>query len=65
MMTDEERQVADTIAEAMQLFRRLPPQHPNELADFAHGVHECQTILMARIARRVEPEYWPIKMVVG
>ena len=56
-----EKACLDSIVKAYNLFTELDRQHPNELIDFTNAIHTCQYIIGMRIARKYEPEIFPIK----
>ncbi len=60
-LTFEEGEVMDALITAWNKFIKIERQHSSELNDFAAGIHRCQDLLAARIARREYPEGWPIK----
>ena len=60
-LTNDEGRVMDALIMAWNQFVGLDRQHPDELRDFADGIHKCQDCLALRIARRIYPEGWPVK----
>lgn len=52
-MTPEESEVVARLAEAWNLFVRLPTIHPSDQAEFAHAIHQAQNIVLARPVLRV------------
>lgn len=60
-LTDDEGKVHDALIEAVNIFARLPRQHPDEMRDFVDGIHKCQDQLAVRIVRRHYPKGWPDK----
>jgi hypothetical protein len=60
-MNTIEKEVLECLVRAWNLFNKLPKQHPDELRDFADGIHKCQYLIGMRIARKVEPRSFPIK----
>ena len=58
----KEKEIAEYLIKAWNLFTELERQHPCELDDFANGIHQCQNILGFRTLRRDYPETYPIKM---
>jgi hypothetical protein len=60
-LTAGEGEVMDALVAAWNRFSELTHQHPDELRDFADGIHRCQDLLAVRIARREYPKGWPIK----
>lgn len=61
-LTPDEQSVMDKILDAYNAFCKLDRQHPNEGRDFTDGIHKLQSIMALRIARRVYPKGWPIKI---
>jgi hypothetical protein len=43
----------------LELYYKLPVQHPSEVQDVIFAVHLIQGILALRILRREHPEGWP------
>lgn len=60
-MTKSELKILDSLVDAWNEFGKLESQHPDEVRDFADGIHKCQGILGMRIARKHEPKIFPIK----
>lgn len=60
-LTDEEDIIGNDLVDAVQRFAALPQQHPNEINEFVTAIHQCQHLLIMRIARRHYAEGWPIK----
>lgn len=58
-LTEAEGRVMDALVAAVVAMRDLPVEHPDERAVFAHGIHECQSLLALRVARRAFPSGWP------
>ena len=54
-MKKEEKEVLDDLVNAWNKFVKLDKEHPEEINDFADGIHKCQYVLAMRIARQVEP----------
>jgi hypothetical protein len=57
----QERKVLDLTAECWNEFVKLKSTHPDELNDFADGIHKLQYILGMRMVRRDHPDIFPIK----
>jgi hypothetical protein len=53
-LTEEERLILDKLAEAWNLFVKIPVQHPMHQQEFAHAIHAAQRIIMSRPTARVE-----------
>ena len=47
----KEKEIAECLIKAWNLFTELERQHPCELNDFANGIHQCQNILGFRTLR--------------
>lgn len=60
-LTEVEGLIMDSLVDAWNEFIKLPKQHPDEINDFADGIHKCQYILGMRILRRDYPEGYPCK----
>lgn len=50
--------ISDLLVRVWNTFLELDPQHPDELNDFKNGIHQLQYVLMARGARRSNPEIY-------
>jgi hypothetical protein len=61
-MTKEELEVIDYLRKAWGAFLKLERQHPDEERDFADGIHKCQYLMGMRVARRVDPLLFPVKV---
>lgn len=59
MTTDEEKAVAMKFAEAWTAYLSLKDRDSNADAEMNAAVHRCQDVIRGRIARRVDPEFWP------
>lgn len=55
-----EKICSNFIIQLWNKFNDLPSQHPDEKNDFKNAIHQLQYILMAREARRNNPERFPI-----
>ena len=58
-LTKKEQLVMDKLMECYKAFIELDEEHPDEMRDFADGVHRIQDVLAVRIVRRVYPKGWP------
>lgn len=52
-LSSEEAAVLDLLAEAWNAFTRLGQEHPDQSAEFRHGIHALQCQIMARPTRRL------------
>lgn len=52
-LTDQERAVLDTLALAWNEYLALSKAHPDQDAEFRHGIHALQHQIMARPTRRM------------
>lgn len=50
--TVTEQAVLTKLVEAWNLFIALPVEHPDQLAEFRHGLHDLQRQIMVRPLRR-------------
>lgn len=57
----KEEKILKYLAEAFNLFSELYKQHPDELNDFADGIHKCQYVIGMRYAREHRPDLFPMK----
>lgn len=57
-LTLQERQVLDLTAELWNAFAALPDKHPSDAAEMQRDIHDIQNRIMARAARRNEPEFF-------
>ncbi len=60
-ITQAERDISDHLIEAFDNFLKLDRQHPDEVHFFRDGIHQCQLMIAARIARKAEPDVFPVK----
>jgi len=51
-MTEQERALVMMLAEAWNEFTALPIEHDDDNAEFRHGIHALQRMILARSARR-------------
>ena len=56
-----EEEILTDLVNAWNKFGKLESQHPNELEDFADGIHKCQYVLAMRFARESRPDLFPKK----
>jgi hypothetical protein len=65
-MTPRERKVIDLLVQTWNSYLDLcdneGSQHPNDMDDFANGIHDCEKIIALRIARREDPDTFIIRM---
>lgn len=54
MLTAQEKQVLDHLAEAWNEFCKLEVQHPNHADEFLISIHHAQRIVMCRSVSRDE-----------
>jgi len=52
VMTEQEKQVVLKLAEAWDMFNKLPTEHTMDRMEFCMNIHACQEKVMARQARR-------------
>ena len=52
----KEKELVKKLADIYNEFTDLYSQHPNELSDFADGIHRCQYVLAMRMAREHYPD---------
>ena len=57
----KEKELVKKLADIYNEFTELSSQHPNELSDFADGIHKCQYVLAMRMARYHCPDLFPCK----
>lgn len=57
-----EKELIKKLADIYNEFTKLYSQHPNELSDFADGIHKCQYVLAMRMAREHYPDLFPYKL---
>ena len=50
--TEQEQKVMNKILDAHNEFQKLIPSHNSEMQDWVFGIHQCQGILLQRVARR-------------
>ena len=51
-MTDDEKAVVLALAEAWNLYLRLPDEHPDDNDEFRRAIHAAQDKILAREGRR-------------
>lgn len=51
-MTAEEKDILHLLALSWNQFLRLPVQHPNDIEEFMHAIHEAQRIIAIRGVRK-------------
>lgn len=54
LLTAAERRVMNALVSAWNSFLLLPVEHPDDVAEFRHGIHYLQDKLFARPARAAE-----------
>ncbi|OFV81540.1 MAG: hypothetical protein A2W26_04965 [Acidobacteria bacterium RBG_16_64_8] len=59
--TEEEMKVVMLAEELANAYAALPSEHPSELAEVCDAIHRIQGLLTMRIARRAEPDVYPVK----
>lgn len=52
VMLIDEKKVLDLLGQAATEFSRLAMMHPADLHEFAHAIHLCQNIVLAREGQR-------------
>jgi hypothetical protein len=57
----KEKNILNLLTKAYNQFAALQRQHPNELQDFADGIHRCQYVIGMRFARMHFSDIFPIK----
>ena len=57
----KEKEILDDLAKVWNKFVILKSQHPDELRDFADGIHKCQYLIGMRMARKHYPKILPKK----
>ena len=57
----KEKELVKKLADIYNEFTDLHFQHPNELSDFADGIHKCQYVLAMRMARHHYPDLFSNK----
>lgn len=56
---DTEKEIMNSLVNAVNLFSKLKQTHPSDRKDFVDGIHICQKVLGMRILRRDYPENFP------
>ena len=57
-LTIEEEECMTHLAEAFNVFNRLPVQRKHDLNEFVLGIHQLQRLIGVRHLRRNHPSYW-------
>lgn len=58
---EKEEKILEHLIKAYNLFTELDKQHPDELNDFADGIHKCQYVIGMRYARKHRSDLFPMK----
>jgi hypothetical protein len=58
-LTTEEKAIIEKLADAFNYFVELENKHPSDVGEFAHHIHILQRHVMARLARRCNPDIFP------
>ena len=58
---EKEEKILEHLVQAYNFFTELDKQHPDELNDFADGIHKCQYVVGMRYAREHRPDLFPMK----
>lgn len=61
MMTPQELEIVEKLADAFNLFCELPEQHPMAKSEFCTRIHDLQNAVMSRDAVRNHPEIFTNK----
>lgn len=62
MLSREEKDILYRLGQAWNLFVSLDRQHPDELEEFRRAIHAAQNLIAVRLARKVQPDIFPIKV---
>ena len=57
---ETEQDVLLLLSNVWNSFLKLTPQHPDEIEEFRHSLHQCQYIVGMRYARKSNPHVFPI-----
>ncbi len=60
-MDTKEKTILDLLSQAYNEFIQLPVQHEAEQQIFCNAIHQAQLVVMARDARRINPELFGFK----
>jgi len=58
MMTEQERETLTALGGAWNSFTQLEHSNADDFGEFRHGIHVLQYIIMARIARRTDIDFF-------
>jgi hypothetical protein len=61
-LTSEESEVLEYLTDAWNSYIRLPVQHHSDKKEFQEAIHRAQQLIALRIARKVLPEVFPVKI---
>lgn len=51
-LTPDEKLIAEWLGQTWNLFLALPVEHADDTAEFRHGIHHLQNMILARSGRR-------------
>lgn len=60
-MTPDELEIIRLLAQCFIKFNELPIYHKSDAPEFVNAIHQCQNIVMSRMATRALPEVFPTK----
>ena len=61
VITEQEAEILEIMALMMKKYKSMGYKHPEDLTQIVKAVHIIQDLIMQRLARRVEPDIFPIK----
>jgi len=64
-MNGDELAILNRLADCWNGFCKLETQHPDDARDFANAIHDCQRIIMGRLAVRQYPDIFTMEVEHG
>jgi len=59
-LTKQEKLTHEKLMEFYEEYLKLERQHPSELHDLVHFIHNIQGLFCKKIVRRVYNDFWPM-----
>lgn len=57
-LTENEKRVLQSLADAWNVFVGLGKQHPDDIDEFRRAIHAAEQLVAVRVARRIDPAIW-------
>jgi len=62
-LTHEEMEILEITESLMKKYKAIGYQHPNDRLQIIKAAHIIQDLIMQRIARKAEPNVFPVKKI--